>query len=140
MKLNGSGLRCSKLVKYSNSITNSDLLFSFISGPYYCAVGGGKMFGRDVVEAHLRACLYSGIKIGGTNGEVMPSQVKFSRTVMHVTHVHVVTYRTCTVNMFLLLLVGISSRPRRRCRVRGPSLDFQVQYNEYIPLHFIIIF
>ena len=89
MKLNGGGLRCSKLVKYSNSITNSDLLFSFISGPYYCAVGGGKMFGRDVVEAHLRACLYSGIKIGGTNGEVMPSQVKFSRTVMHVTHVHV---------------------------------------------------
>ena len=47
----------------------------FFTGPYYCAVGGGKMFGRDLVEAHLRACLYSGISVGGTNGEVMPSQV-----------------------------------------------------------------
>ena len=44
-------------------------------GPYYCAVGTGKVFGRDVVEAHYRACLYAGIKIAGTNAEVMPSQV-----------------------------------------------------------------
>ena len=34
------------------------------------------MFGRDLVESHLRACIYAGIKIGGTNGEVMPSQVR----------------------------------------------------------------
>lgn len=36
------------------------------------------MYGREVVEAHYRACLYAGVKIAGTNAEVMPSQVKFS--------------------------------------------------------------
>ena len=44
-------------------------------GPYYCAVGTGNVFGRDVVEAHYRACLYAGVKIAGTNAEVMPAQV-----------------------------------------------------------------
>ena len=44
-------------------------------GPYYCGVGTGKVFGRDVVEAHYRACLYAGVKIAGTNAEVMPAQV-----------------------------------------------------------------
>lgn len=45
-------------------------------GPYYCGVGAGKVVGRDVVEAHYRACLYSNINITGTNAEVMPSQVR----------------------------------------------------------------
>jgi hypothetical protein len=31
-------------------------------GPYYCGVGAGKVYGRDVVEAHYRACLYAGIR------------------------------------------------------------------------------
>ena len=44
-------------------------------GPYYCGVGTGRVFGRDLVEAHYRACLYSGIKIAGENAEVMPGQV-----------------------------------------------------------------
>ncbi|UYV65478.1 GLUL [Cordylochernes scorpioides] len=44
-------------------------------GPYYCGAGTGKVFGRDVVEAHYRACLYAGINLCGTNAEVMPSQV-----------------------------------------------------------------
>ncbi|XP_074655306.1 glutamine synthetase-like [Tubulanus polymorphus] len=46
-------------------------------GPYYCAVGTGKVHGRDIVEAHYRACLYAGIKIAGTNAEVMPAQWEF---------------------------------------------------------------
>eukprot|EP00124_Ichthyophonus_hoferi_P000063 Ihof_evm16s2 gene=Ihof_evmTU16s2 len=46
-------------------------------GPYYCGVGANKVFGRDVVEAHYRACLYAGVKIGGTNAEVMPGQWEF---------------------------------------------------------------
>jgi glutamine synthetase len=44
-------------------------------GPYYCGVGANKVFGRDVVEAHYRACLYAGVKIAGSNAEVMPGQV-----------------------------------------------------------------
>lgn len=46
-------------------------------GPYYCGVGTGKVFCRDIVEAHYKACLYAGIKISGTNAEVMPSQWEF---------------------------------------------------------------
>lgn len=46
-------------------------------GPYYCAVGTNNIYGRDVVEAHYRACLYAGIQISGTNAEVMPAQWEF---------------------------------------------------------------
>lgn len=46
-------------------------------GPYYCAVGTGNVFGREVVEAHYRACLFAGVKIAGTNAEVMPAQWEF---------------------------------------------------------------
>ena len=33
------------------------------------------MFGRAVVEAHYRACMFAGINISGSNAEVMPAQV-----------------------------------------------------------------
>ncbi|KAG7170012.1 Glutamine synthetase-like 3 [Homarus americanus] len=46
-------------------------------GPYYCGVGANKVYGRDVVEAHYRACLYTGINISGENAEVMPAQWEF---------------------------------------------------------------
>lgn len=46
-------------------------------GPYYCGVGADKVFGRDILEAHYRACLYAGVKIAGTNAEVMPAQWEF---------------------------------------------------------------
>ncbi|TGZ76555.1 glutamine synthetase [Ascodesmis nigricans] len=46
-------------------------------GPYYCGVGTGKVYCRDVVEAHYRACLYAGVKISGINAEVLPSQWEF---------------------------------------------------------------
>lgn len=46
-------------------------------GPYYCGVGANKVYGRDVVESHYRACLYAGVKIAGTNAEVMPAQWEF---------------------------------------------------------------
>ncbi|KAB5592076.1 Glutamine synthetase [Ceratobasidium theobromae] len=46
-------------------------------GPYYCGVGTGKVFARDLIEAHYRACMYAGIKISGINAEVMPSQWEF---------------------------------------------------------------
>jgi glutamine synthetase len=46
-------------------------------GPYYCGVGSSKVYGRDIVEAHYRACLYAGIQISGTNAEVMPGQWEF---------------------------------------------------------------
>lgn len=46
-------------------------------GPYYCGVGTGKVFCRDIVEAHYKACLYAGVNISGINAEVMPAQWEF---------------------------------------------------------------
>jgi len=46
-------------------------------GPYYCGVGANRVYGRDIVEAHYRACIYAGIKIAGSNAEVMPAQWEF---------------------------------------------------------------
>ncbi|XP_014674616.1 PREDICTED: glutamine synthetase 2 cytoplasmic-like [Priapulus caudatus] len=46
-------------------------------GPYYCGVGADKVNGRDIVEAHYRACLFAGINISGTNAEVMPAQWEY---------------------------------------------------------------
>ncbi|XP_058812801.1 glutamine synthetase 2 cytoplasmic isoform X2 [Topomyia yanbarensis] len=46
-------------------------------GPYYCGVGADKVYARDIVDAHYRACLYAGIKICGTNAEVMPAQWEY---------------------------------------------------------------
>lgn len=51
--------------------------FPGAQGPYYCGVGSKKVFGRDIVEAHYKACLYSGITISGVNAEVMPGQWEF---------------------------------------------------------------
>lgn len=39
--------------------------------------GAGKVFARDLIEAHYRCCLYAGINISGINAEVMPSQWEF---------------------------------------------------------------
>ncbi len=46
-------------------------------GGYYCGVGADEIFGREVVEAHLEACLEAGLAISGINAEVMPGQWEF---------------------------------------------------------------
>jgi len=46
-------------------------------GRYYCGVGSDEVYGRELVEAHLEACLKADIKISGINAEVMPAQWEF---------------------------------------------------------------
>jgi glutamine synthetase len=46
-------------------------------GPFYCGVGADEVFGRDIVEDHMEACLRAGIGISGVNAEVMPGQWEF---------------------------------------------------------------
>ncbi len=46
-------------------------------GPFYCGVGADKVFGRPIVEDHMRACLTAGLLIAGVNAEVMPGQWEF---------------------------------------------------------------
>ena len=46
-------------------------------GPYYCGVGSDEVYGRDIVEAHMDACLQAGLKLSGINAEVMMGQWEF---------------------------------------------------------------
>jgi glutamine synthetase len=46
-------------------------------GQYYCSVGSTNAIGRYVAEAHMRCCLYAGLKVSGINAEVFPGQWEF---------------------------------------------------------------
>lgn len=46
-------------------------------GGYYCGVGADEVFGRELVERHLDACMKIGLSISGINAEVMPAQWEF---------------------------------------------------------------
>lgn len=47
-------------------------------GPYYCGVGGKNVSNiRQIVDEHMEACLFSGLKVSGTNLEVAPSQIEY---------------------------------------------------------------
>jgi glutamine synthetase len=62
-----------ELVSTLNSF--GDLVFLVLTP--LCSTGTGKVFARDLIEAHYRACLYAGVNISGINAEVMPSQWEF---------------------------------------------------------------
>jgi len=51
--------------------------FPHPQGKYYCGVGADEVYGRPVVEHHMKACLGAGISIAGINAEVMPGQWEF---------------------------------------------------------------
>lgn len=46
-------------------------------GFYYCGIGADEVYGRDIVEAHLEACIEAGLTLSGINAEVMPGQWEF---------------------------------------------------------------
>jgi len=46
-------------------------------GGYYCGVGSDEVFGRDIVEDHMEACIAADMMISGINAEVMPGQWEF---------------------------------------------------------------
>ncbi len=46
-------------------------------GGYYCGVGSDEVYGREIVEVHMEACLMAGIRMSGINAEVMPGQWEF---------------------------------------------------------------
>ena len=51
-------------------------------GRYYCGIGSDVAWGRKISEDHLQACMYAGIKLAGTNAEVMASQWEYQTTPM----------------------------------------------------------
>ena len=79
-------------------------------GPYYCGVGANKVYGRDIVEAHYRTCLYSGVNISGTNAEVMPAQVNIVYTFYFCCFVYFIPLMLVIIMYYFLIIVGIPSR------------------------------
>ncbi len=51
--------------------------FPLPQGPYYCGIGGSKVFGRQIVEEHLDLCLDAGLNVEGINAEVAAGQWEF---------------------------------------------------------------
>ena len=54
-----------------------DIGFPAPQGGYYCGVGADEIFGREVVNKHLQACIDAGLHISGINAEVMAGQWEF---------------------------------------------------------------
>jgi glutamine synthetase len=50
--------------------------YPMAQGPYYCG-SGPVTYGRNIVMAHYEKCLEMGLKISGTNAEVMPGQWEY---------------------------------------------------------------
>lgn len=46
-------------------------------GPFYCGVGADEVFGREIVEEHVQACIEAGLNLSGINAEVMPGQWEY---------------------------------------------------------------
>ncbi|MFK7872637.1 MAG: glutamine synthetase beta-grasp domain-containing protein [Oligoflexales bacterium] len=46
-------------------------------GPFYCGVGAKNVFGRSLVEEHMKLCNEAGLCFYGINAEVMPGQWEF---------------------------------------------------------------
>lgn len=46
-------------------------------GLYYCGTGDKYVYGREISDAHIRACLAAGVQVYGTNAEVTPGQWEF---------------------------------------------------------------
>ena len=64
--------------------TNPDIPIGFAAagyaepqGPYYCSQGSKYSFGRNIMDAHYRACLHANLNITGTNAEVFPGQWEY---------------------------------------------------------------
>ena len=65
-----------KLIKAEIEPHNSDE-YPYKQGKYYCSVGMGKAFYREIAEQHLHYCLSAGLKISGINAEVAPYQWEY---------------------------------------------------------------
>jgi len=84
-------------------------------GPYYCSVGNKVNYGREVMNAHYKACLNAGIKIYGTNCEVMPGQWEFQvgncKGIEAADHLWMARYLLHRVGEYFGIDISISPKP-----------------------------
>ncbi len=86
-------------------------------GPYYCGVGALKIHGREMVEEHTDLCIAAGLKISGTNAEVMPGQWEFqigpAGTVEVGDHLWIARYLLYRVGEKYNVEVSIDAKPMK---------------------------
>ena len=80
-------------------------------GPYYCGVGYGKAVGRNIIDEHYKYCIASGVKIAGTNAEVMKGQWEYQigpseglECGDHMWMARYILYRICEFNNVVVSL------------------------------------
>jgi len=85
-------------------------------GPYYCSAGTGAAIGRAVAEEHYLKCISAGVKIAGTNAEVMPGQWEYQvgpcRGIEMGDHLSMARYLMLRVTEKHNVICSISPKPR----------------------------
>merc|ERR1719420_137317 len=85
-------------------------------GPYYCSAGTGAAIGRAVADDHYNKCVVAGVKIAGTNAEVMPGQWEYQigpcRGIEMGDHLTMARYIMLRVTESHNVICSISPKPR----------------------------
>jgi glutamine synthetase len=95
-------------------------------GPYYCSAGTGASIGRAVAEEHYLKCLGAGVKIAGTNAEVMPGQWEYQvgpcRGIEMGDHLCMARYIMLRVTESHNVICSISPKPKEGGDWNGAGL------------------
>merc|ERR1719387_2932277 len=85
-------------------------------GPYYCSAGTGCAIGRPVCDEHYDKCIAAGVKIAGTNAEVMPGQWEYQvgpcRGIEMGDHLTMARYIMLRVTEAHNVICSISPKPK----------------------------
>merc|ERR1719428_2621047 len=85
-------------------------------GPYYCSAGTSAAIGRAVADEHYAKCIAAGIKIAGTNAEVMPGQWEYQvgpcRGIQMGDHLTMARYIMLRVTESHNVICSISPKPK----------------------------
>jgi glutamine synthetase len=86
-------------------------------GPYYCGAGADRVFGREIAEEHIDACLEAGLEFAGINAEVMPGQWEFQigpAGLLEVgDHLHVARYLLHRIAEKYGVVVSLDPKPMK---------------------------
>lgn len=97
-------------------------------GKYYCSVGSDRALGRKIVDEHYARCLSAGVKISGTNAEVMPSQWEFQigpcEGIEGGDHLWIARYILCKVCEYNNIMVSFDPKPERGWNGSGCHINF----------------